>query len=228
MAAVGKSRSVRLSRGADQCRRKFLRYFPEGFRDEKYEAWERGYKWNAHVRWTETLNKEIFRDLLAKNEFGEICARAIRTLSGTNLLFSFESMALRDALKTEEGSRSFANGLFKFIYGPGALRSKFESWCTVVESLPKKQSRVFTHPVVTVFGAIALPSVHIFLKPIVTRRAADRYGFNFQYAPRPSWDTYSSFLSFADAIRSDLADLRPKDMIDVQSFIWVQGSSEYP
>ena len=25
----------------------------------------------------------------------------------------------------------------------------------------------------------------------------------------------------------DLRDLRPRDMIDIQSFIWVQGSEEY-
>ena len=26
----------------------------------------------------------------------------------------------------------------------------------------------------------------------------------------------------------ELADLRPRDMIDLQSFLWVQGSDEYP
>jgi hypothetical protein len=29
-------------------------------------------------------------------------------------------------------------------------------------------------------------------------------------------------------VRRDLRDLRPRDMIDLQSFIWVQGSDEYP
>ncbi len=32
---------------------------------------------------------------------------------------------------------------------------------------------------------------------------------------------------FAAALRRDLGDLHPKDMIDIQSFIWVQGSDEY-
>jgi hypothetical protein len=34
-------------------------------------------------------------------------------------------------------------------------------------------------------------------------------------------------LEFAEFIEGDLKDLNPRDMIDVQSFIWVQGSSEY-
>jgi hypothetical protein len=29
-------------------------------------------------------------------------------------------------------------------------------------------------------------------------------------------------------VRRDLRDLRPRDMIDIQSFLWVQGSDEYP
>src|SRR5690349_20260255 len=38
-------------------RRKFLRFFPKGFHDQKYWAWERGYKWAAHERWLELLPK---------------------------------------------------------------------------------------------------------------------------------------------------------------------------
>jgi hypothetical protein len=61
----------------------------------------------------------------------------------------------------------------------------------------------------------------------VTRVAADEYGFDLHYLLRPSWETYSSLLQFAAAVRRDLKDLRPRDMIDIQSFLWVQGSDEY-
>ena len=228
MATAGAARYLRFSKGAEQCRRKFLKYFPKGFQDEKYYAWERGYKWEAHMRWVELLGRKQFRELLDAAEFNEIATRAIRTISRTNLLFSFESMALRDAVRSPKGAHSFSEGLFEFIYGGGALKARFEKWCSVVESLPKKQSRVFTHPVVTVFGQIALPEKHIFLKPMVTRATAARYGVKFYYFSRPSWETYSSLLEFAEVIRRDIADLKPRDMIDIQSFIWVQGSSEYP
>jgi hypothetical protein len=62
----------------------------------------------------------------------------------------------------------------------------------------------------------------------VTRIAAEAYGVDFVYLSRPDWETYSSLLEFAGAVRRDLRDLRPRDMIDLQSFIWVQGSDEYP
>ena len=56
---------------------------------------------------------------------------------------------------------------------------------------------------------------------------AEAYGFDFHYASRPNWATYVSLLEFAEQIREDQRDLGPRDMIDLQSFIWVQGSDEY-
>ncbi len=66
-----------------------------------------------------------------------------------------------------------------------------------------------------------------FLKPLVTREAARILGFDFQYTSRPNWNTYANLLEFAARVRRDQRRLKPRDMIDVQSFIWVQGSDEY-
>ncbi|MGI9043129.1 MAG: hypothetical protein ACR2GK_03270 [Gemmatimonadaceae bacterium] len=69
--------------------------------------------------------------------------------------------------------------------------------------------------------------MHMFLKPTVTKRAAQEYGFDFIYESRPSWNTYESLLDFAGTVSQDVRDLNPIDMIDAQGFIWVQGSDEY-
>jgi len=213
--------------GPERCRRKFLRFFPGGFEDETYLDWERDYKWEAHERWESTLGRDTLRALIESGQFEEAARRAVTVESRTNLLFSFEKMALRDAVKTRAGARSFAEGLFDWLYGPGGERPKFDAWCETVAGLPRKQTRVLTWPVVTVFGFIARPRVHVFLKPMVTRAAAREYGVDFSYKSRPAWDTYSSLLEFAGTVGRDLEDLSPRDMIDIQSFIWVQGSDEY-
>ena len=213
--------------GASRSRRKFLRFFPEGFYDETYLAWERDYKWTAHERWEERLGRDIFRDLLHRERFREIADEIVRIESRTNLLFSFEKMAVRDAVRSSRGARSCALGMYDFLYGAGGDRQTFESWCGVLAALPRKQTRVLTWPVTTVFGFLARPERHIFLKPNVTRRAAHLYGFNFEYQSRPAWPAYASLLKLANAARADLLDLRPRDMIDIQSFLWVQGSDEY-
>lgn len=216
-----------ISENAVRCREKFLRFFPNGFEDEKYVAWERGYKWQAHEKWNAQLNRAEYQSLLEKREFGEIASRAVKIESPTNLIFSFEKLALRDAVRSTEGAQIFAENLYDFLHGVGKPKQKFERWIEAVGRLPKKQSRVLTHPIVTVFGFIAQPKKHIFLKPKVTQAAARAYGFDFQYRSKLSWETYASLLEFAETIKRDLADLKPRDMIDIQSFIWVLGSDEY-
>ncbi len=213
--------------GARRCRRKFLRFFPGGFRDETYLAWERDYKTNAHKEWNRVLDRKTHEELLGRGEFEEIALRAVKIEARTNLIFSFEKMALRDAVKTAAGARAFSEGLYRFLYGRGEMEQRFERWCGVVAELPRKQTRVLTWPIVTVFGFLAQPDRHIFLKPNVTRRAAREYGFAFHYESRPGWRTYASCLKFAERVGKDLRALRPRDLIDLQSFIWVQGSDEY-
>jgi hypothetical protein len=220
-------RPTTATKGPARSRRKFLRFFPKGFYDEKYIDWERGYKWDAHVRWEETLGREIHRGLIAEADYTEVARRAVGIESRTNLLFSFEKMALRDAVKTKPGAKAFAEGLYEFLYGRGSDEARFERWCAVVGTLPRRQTRVLTWPVVTIFGFLALPDAHFFLKPMVTRTAAGEYGFDFRYRSRPNWETYSNLLDFTRVVTRDLRDLRPRDMIDIQSFLWVQGSDEY-
>jgi hypothetical protein len=209
-----------------RCRRKFLRYFKRGFHDETYFDWERGYKERASAQWREALARPKFEKLLARP--AEMVAHAVRIESRTNLLFSFEKMALRDAVKSAAGAKLFAAELYRFLHGHGDAEDRFERWCAAIARLPRRQTRVLTWPMVTVWGFIAQPEKHIFLKPNVTRRAADAYGHTFPYVSKPSWPVYRDMLEFAERIRKDNGDLRPRDMIDLQSFIWVQGSDEYP
>jgi hypothetical protein len=225
--AKRKAGQPRIPPAALRCRRKFLRFFPDGFQDETYIDWERGYKAAAHQAWEESLGRFEMRSLIKKGAFAEVANRAARFEGKTNLLFSFEKMALRDALKPPEGAEAFANGLYALLHGKGSERQRFEHWTLTVGALPRRQTRVLTWPLVTVFGFIAQPEKHIFLKPNVTRIAAREYGFEFDYRSKPNWETYASLLQFAETVRADNADLRPRDLIDLQSFLWVQGSDEY-
>ena len=92
------------------------------------------------------------------------------------------------------------------------------------------KSRVLTWPVATVFGFIARPDRHLFFKPRATRKAARLYGYALAYDTQPAWSRYQDLLTFAAVLRRDL-DRKPgfkaRDMIDLQSFMWVQGAPEY-
>ncbi|HEX2879745.1 MAG TPA: hypothetical protein VHO25_09410 [Polyangiaceae bacterium] len=212
---------------AMRCRRKFLGYFPEGFGDQDYLDLERSYKSAAAARFDERLGRAKLRELVAGGQYLEVARTAVAIEARTNLLFSFEKMALRDAVNTRAGARLFAEGLLDYVESDASCDA-FERWCEAIARLPRRKTRVLTWPVVTVFGFLARPDAHLFLKPTVTRHAAAAYGFEFHYSSKIGWDTYASLLEFAKRVRRDIRDLRPRDMIDLQSFIWVLGSDEYP
>ena len=174
------------------------------------------------------MGRDAFGALLREGRYSEAATRAVRIESRTNLLFSFEKMAIRDAVKSARGAKVFSTALYDFLHSEGEPEPKFNDWCDAVAHLPRRQTRVLTWPLLTVFGFIAQPRRHLFLKPNVTRAAADAYGFPFHYESHPNYATYDSLLAFARTVRRDVRDLRPRDMIDIQSFLWVQGSDEYP
>src|SRR4051812_3716748 len=107
--------------GAERCRRKFLRVFPGGFRDETYLDWERDYKWESHERWQDALGEATFGALLKAGRHEEVAAAALRVEQRSRhpMLFSFEKMALRDAVKSAAGAGDFAEGLYRFLHRGG-------------------------------------------------------------------------------------------------------------
>jgi hypothetical protein len=74
---------------------------------------------------------------------------------------------------------------------------------------------------------LGLGKVHLFLKPSVTQEAAERRAFLLNYQPHPLWLTYSCRLKLGETLMKDLADMKPRDMIDIQSFIFVTSDSSY-
>ena len=80
--------------------------------------------------------------------------------------------------------------------------------------------------VITYLPFLWKPETHIFLKPEVTKDYAARVGHRFahQYKPALDVNVYQSLLDLADSTMHEIATFKPRDRIDIQSFIWVVGS----
>lgn len=220
----------------NQCIQRFLKAFPRGFYDQNYISWERDFKWSAHEKWQELLNKKEFKRLMSDGDYEEVVRRAISVESRTNLLYPYERLALSEAIKDRDGAFIFAKGLYQLLFSTADLSKRFTKWCEsfdelpgikVAGSLPRNKKRVTSWPVLTVFGFLARPETYVYLKPEETKTAAHNYGFSFNLDFKPSWEGYARYLQFCEEIRTDLKRLKARDMIDIQSFIWVQGSDEY-
>jgi len=161
-----------------------------------------GYKWESTPRVANSTKPQGLSGETVAGEVPEIGSEAIRIESRTNLLFSFEKMAIRDALKSGRARGLSAKVSMLFYAAPAAAKLNSLAGAKLSLGFRANRAAVLTWPVATVFGFIAQPEAHIFLKPTVTRAAAKEYGFDFRYRSGPSWESYSSLLAFAGEIET--------------------------
>lgn len=193
----------------------FLKRFPQGFHDDQYIRDERGYKVQAHELMAGDLGEDVFRGLLSADDFEEVCRRALATVNRTNLIFPNEKMSLKDGLREAPQRKLFSEALFTLLYGRGEFERRFDSFADCLTELKAAKWTTLTY-----FPFIGMPSAHMFLKPEVTQKAAEVCGFELNYRSELNWLIYSKLLEFSRYLFDDLSDLRPRDMIDIQSFIW--------
>ena len=79
----------------------------------------------------------------------------------------------------------------------------------------------------TLFPFVAQPARHLVVKPRLMKRAAEQLGFELTYRPQPNAATYAAVIRASSVVRDALGPWHPRDLIDVQGFIWVTSSEEY-
>jgi hypothetical protein len=150
-----------------------------------------------------------------------VCRRALRVSNATNLIFPNEKMALKDGLEVPAHQQAFATALFNLLYGDDDLKPRFEGYADMLEGVGAAKWTIATY-----FLLIVYPEAYVFLKPTVTQHAGDISGFEIHYRPDLNWRTYASVLGFANYLKTELVELSPRDMIDVQSYYVVHRARQ--
>lgn len=202
----------------------FLSYFPDGFQDPNYldgKSDERKYKKAASQLMIELLGKEVFKGLLQQGNFKEVLDRATKVMNKTDLIHHIEKIWFANGVTTETNQKKFAESLFDLLYGDSEIRIRFERFSEMLSEIGAAK-----WPIATYFLFITFPDSHMFLKPMAIQNAANTLGMEINYRPELNWITYSRVLELAELIQSQLHKdgreiLVPKDMIDVQSFVWI-------
>jgi hypothetical protein len=205
---------------------RFRQMYPgdDPFSTEAYLADVRRYKLDAHAEMTNQLNRTEFSRLLTGGSYGEVCARAHRVVNKTNLLSRYESMDLHDRLKAPEGQKLFAESLFGLLYGEGVTEAHFGAFADTLAAVGAAKWTTATY-----FPFITYPESEMYMKPVATQEAADACGFELNYRTEPNRLTYRCLLDFGRHLRDELTreGLAPRDMIDVQSFVWCVRSTPW-
>jgi len=135
----------------------------------------------------------------------------------TNLVSPFEKVRLQDVLRGPAAD-AFIRAAVRFALGEGK-----SALLDMERALKPHDSAKWT--VATYLPFLWRPEEHMFLKPEVTKDFAARVGHRFasDYEAPLDVAVYESLVGLASKTTVELAELEPRDRIDVQSFIWVVG-----
>ncbi len=203
--------------GFDGARARFLREFTGGFSDPRYAEHERIYKDEAVAKIASDISLDTARQATAAD-----CAGAARAFSRSNLVFSVENARIRQVLKGAAGSDYLQAAA---AFADGDVEAGLTGMISAIRVTDPP-----SWPILTYLPFFWRPDHHMFLKPGVTRDFAARVGhrFNQAYDSGLTASTYESLLDLAAQTSLEIADLEPKDQIDIQSFIWVVGAYDDP
>jgi len=185
-------------------------------------AEERDYKLEASRFAREVLAEPVLRQLIASGDHQEIDERLRKVAQKTNLLWM--SSALQGdlaPLNAAEGERrsSLIEELVELLYGEGSTTERLERWVDRIDEmgLPNK----WTFP--TYFLFMVAPAREIFVKPQVTQDFSRALGFDYSFRGRPDPWLYDWFQRVAMQLREGFSDRGARDMIDVQTMVYVVG-----
>lgn len=201
----------------------FLRTFPGGFRGERFRA-ERDDKVEISRIAAEQLGSEVMHAMLAKGDFEGICARALKLTGAMKnaMIFKNEKMALKDGLESPQARQRFAETLYQVLHGEGDFSGRFKTFVNCLQEMHADKWTTATY-----FLFFMHPYRHMFVKPTITQHAAEVCAFDINYRPELNPRTYQSILEFSAYLKEKIAVLEPRDMIDVQSFMWCIAPGTY-
>jgi len=202
----------------------FRSEFPGGFFGDRYARHEREHKEKIRDEIQLELSHKKMRSLLNVGEHRAIGELAIRLTGAQSnaMIFKSEKIQFRDGLKISENCRLFAESLYAVLHGTDEFAARFDAFGDALRVLGAGKWTIATY-----FLFFMHPDAHMFVKPTVTQNAADVCAFDINYKPEVNARTYKAILAFSTYLRDHIADLRPRDMIDVQSFMWCIAPGSY-
>ena len=194
----------------------FLEKFPKGFRDELQAEQERDDKVTASEHCRTVLGKDRFSSLLDSGQIDVLTGDAKKLVQMTNLIQgSFEKPKFIDTISSSEHQEKFLRALFDCLHGHGDAPQRLGRFS---DALADMGLRKWTYA--SYFLFLFEPDTCMFVKPEGMKRALKTSQYPLEYDATPSEALYADILKFSQWLKSKLAALEPRDMIDVQSFIW--------
>jgi hypothetical protein len=232
-AAPRKQRAARFTTFAEQLAF-FEKLFIGGFEGERFTLEERGpsdvkgkagYKTAAIAMAQQELSRARFRSASAEKLFES----AKRVLNATNIVFPIEGPIPFGAID-EPDRPTTVKALEHLLHGPGDLGPRLEQFAGAVNLKDKSgQGKRVAWPLATLFPGLYDPDHHVCVKPTFFAEEAATLELTAGASQPVTAAGYQQFLAVAKQTQERLlaAGHRPRDLMDVYSFIW-RTHSEKP
>ncbi len=192
-----------------------------GFDHPVFYKDEIGYKQATIDKARRVLAKSELRRLLAEEQYAEFIRRLEVIGKDNNLLYQSipNKGDLNILYRLTSEKRGFCSAMFKLLYGKGDSPERLGHYLTWVKQvgLPSK----WTFP--TYFLFICHPESEIFVKPEATEVFLRLFGINDKIRATVTPSKYALIRDIAQSAMGMLAEYRPRDMVDIQSVLWVCG-----
>ena len=190
-----------------------------GFDHPRFGGDEIEYKHVAAAKVRELLDEAALRELAEQERFDEVVERLKKAGQASNLLYlgvpSSGDLAVLHADSLD--LPRFCEAVIDLLYGPGSSPERLDRFSAFLaeKGLPNR----WAFPTYLLF--FLFPETDFFVKPGVTQWFLKLAGASEIYEPTPSGDVYHQILGHARALLADLAPYGARDMIAVQSVLFV-------
>lgn len=203
---------------------RFEEAFPKGFADPAYVAgtgkhdyvlrWRR-----AQEAYAQTLGGGEGERLLEAGDVAGLTARVLKVERHVRpLLSDGDKASFTQALADHDDARGYFAALFELLAARDPDQGRFEALAAAVAAMSPGESG---WPMATLLPFVAMPDVHMLLRPRFACAVAQRLGLEFSYEPDPSWVTYSALLRSTGVLLEKLRPLGARDHVDVETFMRV-------
>lgn len=193
-----------------------------GFTDPDFAKEEVDYKQATIAKARELLNKEALEALVDQARFDKFIDRLDKIGKDNNLLWRVvpRDGDLNILYVSNLDRAGFCRAMLDLLYGSGPSPERLGRYIDYVVSnrLPNK----WTFP--TYFLFICNPSEEMFIKPMAVRTFLQLIGREDLFSSKPTSQAYAAFKGICRELWQALEAYGPRDMVDIQGFIWAYAS----
>jgi 5-methylcytosine-specific restriction enzyme B len=191
----------------------------KSFAHAQFQKDEPEYKRKTITKAQEILGEVDLRRLVDEQQWDEFVRRLDAIGKSNNLLYRSQPQSgdLSVLYHEKLDKATFAQAMLDLLYGPGNSPERLDQYSQYIEAhqLPNK----WTFP--TFFLFVCHPDSDLFVKPMTITWYMQFVGLGDGLPPKPSGAIYGLLVENARQLLETLASYGARDMVDVQSLIWV-------